>query len=129
MSLPADGNAHYTVKARAGHIRRYLFETPVRLDSLKGHRALLALGINSATLADADLRSFERNSQDAVAFLDLRAFPDVGVIWTELGVVEAWKTDQLQFNLDFEVSQLLLVTGVRPWVYFAAGVRREAITR
>jgi hypothetical protein len=117
MTYPADGKAHYTVREGAGHSRRFLPKSPLPLVSFRGRHTLLALGLASTTLED--LRPFERRAQDAVAFLDLRSFPDEGVVWIELGLVEAQKADQLQF--DFEVQQLLLVTSVTPWVYIAAG--------
>jgi len=86
---------------------------------------MLALGIASDTLADVNLQPFNYKTQDAVAFLDLRAF-DAKILWVELGLIEPQKADALSF--DFEVRQLLLVTNTSPWVYIATGVQ-EAITR
>ncbi len=126
VTYPADGRAHITT-TRGGESRRgYLRESPVSLDGFTGHRTMLALGLGSDSLVDTGLREFERKTQDAVVFLDLRAF-DAEVMWVELGLVEPYKADTLSF--DFEVRQLVLVVTTSPWVYIAAGIQRDAVRR
>lgn len=126
MTYPEDGRFHITLKKGPGHRRAFVPQAPVPLDGFSGQQVLLALGIGSVDLTDAALRPFERKPQDAVAFLDLRAFGDA-LVWTELGLIEVGKTDQLHF--DFEVQQVLLVRSIAPWVYVAAGIRDQALTR
>ncbi len=87
---------------------------------------MLTLGIPSGSLGN-DLNPVARQPQDAVAFLDLRAFEDEETVWTELGLVQPGKADELRF--DFDVRQLLLVTSVNPWIYIAAGAKKGVITR
>jgi|SRR5947208_12791742 len=122
---PADGRAHYTVRRGSSNMRKFIPENPVPLHSFKGHRRMFSAGLATTSLLDFQLHPFERQEQDAIAFLDLRAFPEDAFVWTELGLVEVGKTDQLQF--DFDLQQLLLVTSVRPWVYVAVGVREGII--
>jgi len=126
MTYPEDGRLHMTVKQHSGGRRVFVRKAPVPLAGFTGHRALLALGIGSTALAEGDLKPFKHTPQDAVAFLDLRAFGDA-MVWTELGIVEPGQTHQLRF--DFTVQQVLLVTSVSPWVYVAAGVNEGEILR
>lgn len=125
ITYPADARVHYTLREGARKSHRFLRLAPVPLRDFRGQCELLALGFASSTLEDAGLHPFRRSAQDAVAFLDLRAFPE-GMVWTSLGLIEAGQVDSLTF--DFDVEQLLLVRNVVPWVVIAAGIREGVIT-
>lgn len=126
ITYPADGRMHMTIGHDARRTRSFVPETAVPLDTFTGQRALLTLGMPLIELAVARLRTFKHRTQDAVAFLDLRAFRDEVMLWIELGLVEVGKTDQLQF--DFGAEQVLIVRNAVPWVYIAAGSKEGVIT-
>lgn len=119
LTYPADGRAHYTIRKRSRHVRRYLPTQSIPLITFSGQRELLQVQLASPAALGDDFIAFEHQPQDVVAYLDLRAFPKGRIAWTALGLIEPGKADQLQFS--FEVYQLLLVTRPRPWLYIAAG--------
>ncbi len=118
VTYPANGKVRYSLR-RA--LRQHHVPWPVKpipLGTFSGQRELLQL--RSPLELGNDLTIFRWQPQDVIAFLDLRAFPKDRMICTSLGLIEAGKADQLQF--DFSVHQVLLVTRVTPWIYIASGV-------
>ena len=125
LTYPADGKAHYTLRGGGRKRRRFLTLQPVPLRAFRGQRELLTLGFAPSTLEDSGLLPFRPQPQDALAFLDLRAFSD-GMVWTSLGIVEPGQIDRLTFDSD--VRQLLIVRNVVPWIYIAAGIKEGPLT-
>jgi hypothetical protein len=120
LRYPSDGRLHYTLEQKQeGPKRRVFWRQPgIPLIAFTGMCELLSMEVSPQRL-DEGSREFKGARQDALMFIDVRAFPVDRMIKLSIGLVEPGTLDQL--NLTFEPAQLLVARYFTPWVYVAVG--------
>lgn len=121
VHYPPDGRVHYTVEEKSNERRKHRVFWPqpgIPLTTFRGMRQLLSMTLSPQRLDDG-VRDFKGARQDALVFVDVRAFPADRMIKLAIGLVEPGTIDRL--NLAFEPVQLIVERHFTPWVYVAVG--------